>query len=324
MASRLRLLPLLLLGLACHRPPPTVAASSPSSYRVHDLTETFWSFWDEAQHLPEEDQVRLFEARVVAAHPEVYTAHVLGLDPGQPFSAELRRRWPRFLQFAGAHLPLARKLSAALKRDLPGFNTRFQAAFPDFSFTGDIYFMVSVGGFDGGTRRVNGRVALLFGLDIIARVYGDDAELAPFFHHELFHLYQEQFPDPLLGGTLAGALWREGLAVYAADKLNPGASQTMLLGLPPSTPARVRADLPRLASELRRRLDSRTQEDYANYFLGSGDDQDPPARAGYTLGYLVSQELASGRSPAELIRLSGTALRQELNQALRRLEAKGP
>ena len=38
-----------------------------------------------------------------------------------------------------------------------------------------------------------GQQALLFGLDMMAYVYGNDADPEPFFDHELFHIYHSQF-----------------------------------------------------------------------------------------------------------------------------------
>jgi hypothetical protein len=288
---------------------------------VHDLTPTFWRYWEQAERSPVEEQVRLFEQQVVAAHPDVYTAAVLGLPPEQPFHQALLERWPKFLAFAGPRLPLARKLSETIGRDLPRFDARFRAAFPDFAYSGDVYFLVSIGAMDGGTRTVNGKVALLFGVDVIARVYGEDADPESFFHHELFHLYQEQFPDPDLEGTLAHEVWREGLAVYVADRLNPGTPEKVLLGLPENSPERIRADLARYAGALRGQLDSRSGDEYRKWFLGGDPEQEPPARGGYTLGYLVAKRIGRDRSLQELARLRGRELRRQLDEALGALAA---
>lgn len=317
----LRSLPLclVLLGACAHAPAPREATPPPPKYQVHDLTQTFWRFWDEAQGLPEVEQVRLLEEQVIAGHPDVYTANVLALAPEKPLRDELLRRWPRFLKFVGAHLPLARRLSDSIGRDLPRYDAGFRAAFPDFDYDGEVYFLVSVGAFDGATRQVKGRTALLFGVDVMAAVYGEHADPKSFFDHELFHLYHGPRLTPPFSDTLAGALWREGLAVYVADQLNPGTPEAVLLGLPLDSPARVRADLPRLAALMRSRLDSTSREDYLPFFTGSGDGKDIPARGGYTLGYLVVKELAGGRDLRTLANLDGEPLRAEIDAALERL-----
>lgn len=313
---------LVLLGLSGCRAVRVPDEAARASYQIRDLTPTFWRFWDEAALLTEAEQLQLLEAKVVRAHPEVYTARVLGLDMDKPLSAELADRWPKFLKFAGATLPLARTLSDSIGRDLPSYDASFRKAFPDFAYTGEVYFVVSLGGFDGGLREVKGRMALLFGVDIIAAVNGADANPKAFFDHELFHVYHQQFPDPELDGTLARSLWAEGLAQYVAGELNPGTSEAALLGLPHSSPGRVRANLAAIARDFRQRLDSRASDDYARYFLGSAEDREPPSRAGYTLGYLVAKQIAGGRTLQDLAKLRGPALRAEIDRAL--VQLAGP
>ena len=299
--------------------PRTAPARAPR-YRVHDLTPTFWRYWDEAHALPAPEQLRLFQERVVAAHPHVYTPRVLSLDADRPLGEALAAHWPRFLGFVGPHLPLARELSARVGQDLPRYDSRFRKAFPDFAYAGDVYFLVSRGVFDGATRPVEGKTALLFGTDVMAAVYGRDADPESFFHHELFHLYHDQFPDPALGGTLARSLWVEGLAVYVAEQLNPGTPEPVLFGLPRGMPDAVRERLPELAARLRARLDSREKADTQQWFSGQSLEGEVPGRAGYYLGYLMAKELGKTRTPGALARLRGTPLRRELERALRRLE----
>jgi hypothetical protein len=84
-----------------------------------------------------------------------------------------------------------RKLSDSLEGDLPLYLSDFQKAFPDFACQYSIYFLVSLGAFDGAVRSVNGDPALLFGVDVIARIHPQD-ELGVFFDHELLHIYHRQ------------------------------------------------------------------------------------------------------------------------------------
>jgi hypothetical protein len=313
------------LGLLLFVSLPALATpKAASTYTVKDLTPTFWRFWDEARGKPEAEQLRLLRERVIAAHPDVYTAEVLTLDTSRPFDEALARRWPRFLSFTGAHLDTARTLSASLKQDLPRYEARFRKTFPDLAYTGEVYFLASIGAFDGGTREVKGRTALLFGVDVIATVYGEKANLEAFFDHELFHIYHEQFPDPELQGTIARALWKEGLATYVGWTLNPETPESVIFGLPVGMPDRARAMLPKLAGELRAKLDSKSPEDYRDFFFGNSKREDIPARSGYYVGYLVARELARDRSLPELARLRGKPLREAIEAALRKLEAAAP
>ena len=315
----------LTLGLLLFVSLPALATPRPAStYTVKDLTPTFWRFWDEARAKPEAEQLRLLRERVIAAHPDVYTAEVLTLDTSRPFDEALAKRWPRFLSFAGAHLDTARTLSASLKQDLPRYEARFRKTFPDLAYTGEVYFLASIGAFDGGTREVKGRTALLFGVDVIATIYGEKANLEAFFDHELFHIYHGQFPDPELEDTLARALWKEGLATYVAWSLNPETPESVLFSLPVDMPERARASMPRLAGELRARLDSKSREDYQNFFLGNPQREDIPARSGYYVGYVVARELGRTRSLPELARLRGKPLRDAIDGVLRQLESAAP
>ncbi|KFE58447.1 hypothetical protein [Hyalangium minutum] len=318
----LRALPqVVCLAMLCCVPSATVPArASPSTYRVVDAMPTFWQYWEQAQGLEQAEQVRLFREQVVAAHPALYTAEVLGFDAKQPFEAELARRYPKYWQWVSPHFDTMRRLSEELRQKLPFYEARFRQTFPDLNYTGEIYFLNSLGAFDGATRQVKGRTALLFGVDVIAAIYGPTADAESFFDHELFHIYQEQFSDLGTEDTVAGALWHEGLATYVAQALNPGVSERMVFGLPEEMPARARALLPKLAAELRVKLDSKSPEDYQAFFLGNSPRQDIPARSGYFVGYLVARELARTRPLAELAHLHGSELRTAMEEALRQME----
>jgi hypothetical protein len=310
--------------LLCALPSAAWADAPPFSYRVVDAMPTFWRYWEKAHGLPEAEQVRLFHKQVVAAHPDLYTANVLGFDAQRPFDAELAKRYPKYFQWVSPHFDTMRRLSAELRLQLPSYEARFRRTFPDLRYTGEVYFLNSLGAFDGATRQVKGKTALLFGVDVIATIYGATANVEPFFDHELFHIYHEQFPNPEAEGTVAGALWREGLATYVAEALNPGVSEHILFGLPEDMPARARGMLPKLAAELREKLDSKTPEDYQAFFWGNSPRQDIPARSGYFVGYQVARELARTHTLTELAHLRGPDLRAALEAALRRLESSSP
>jgi hypothetical protein len=319
----LRLLPrLAVVGWLFCLPPAAVRAEAPpATYRIVDATPTFWRYWEQARGLDQAEQVRLFLEQVVTAHPDLYTAEVLGLSEKKPFKEELAKRYPKYFQFVSPHFDTMRRLSEELQQKLPLYDARFRREFPDMSYTGEVYFLISLGGFDGATRQVKGKTALLFGVDMIAAIYGPTADVEPFFDHELFHIYHEQFPDPGAEGTLGRALWREGLATYVSQALNPSVSERVLFGLPEDMPARARQLLPKLAGELRAKLDSKDREEYAAFFLGNGPRKDIPARSGYFVGYQVARELARTRTLSQLAHLHGSELRTAIVEALRRLES---
>ncbi|UYZ57660.1 DUF2268 domain-containing protein [Hymenobacter latericus] len=318
-----------LLTGACHRAPlappaagATAAATAvppAATYQVINLMPAFEEFWQKARTQDEATQVKLFQQLLADRYPEVYNNSVLGGPADKTFADVLPMRYAKVQSMVLPKMDLVLRLSKQIGQDLPRYEASFRKTFPDLDYRGRLYFMYSLGGFDGGTRTIGGQQALLFGLDMIAYVYGHEADPAPFFHHEFFHVYHSQFFER--NESVASALWREGLATYVAHALNPSANGVNLFGLPLNTPARTQADLPRYARELRAALDSEKREDYARYFLGGMDAQAAtPARSGYYLGYLVAEKLAKRHSLPELAHANLAQLRPEIEQALLELE----
>ena len=169
---------------------PVRASQAPGAARcqVVNLMPSFWRFWDAAKDRPPSTQLLLFDEMVVKEHPEVYREGVLSIGSGGP---DLTTQIANFLRGAPADIAAMRKLSDSLEGDLPLYLSDFQKAFPDFACQYSIYFLVSLGAFDGAVRSVNGDPALLFGVDVIARIHPQD-ELGVFFDHELLHIYHRQ------------------------------------------------------------------------------------------------------------------------------------
>lgn len=304
---------LLLSGCASLQPPKP-------SYRTIDLMPLFWSFWAEAHERPLASQIALFESRVVARHPEVYTSRALGFDPSRPFHEELAKRYPRYLAWVSPVFPTMRRLSNEIAHELGPIEARFLREFPDFDYHGDIYFMNSLAAFDGAVRQVNGRRALLFGLDVIAAIHGEGAAIEPLFDHELFHLYHRQFfraAPEVEREPLWAAMWTEGLATYVSRRMNPSATDRQVFGLPDDTPGRTREMLPRVARELLIRVDSTSRDDYRKFFLGSEPNADPPQRSGYFVGYLIAERIGAGRPLHDLAKMPAADVRRAVEEVLR-------
>jgi hypothetical protein len=167
--------------------------------RVINLMPPFWKFWNAAKDQPQSEQLSLFDEMLVKEHPEIYRRGVIGLGNGGP---ALNTRVADFLEGAPANIAAMQKLSDRLQGDLPTYLSNFRKSFSDFACRNSIYFLVSLGAFDGGVRSVEGRPALLFGVDVIARIHPPD-ELGAFFDHELFHMYHRQITGVSGGwGTL--------------------------------------------------------------------------------------------------------------------------
>jgi hypothetical protein len=309
-------LPLLALAIAAsHR--DTTQAARTTSLETIDLMPLYWAFDKRANGAPMDEQVRLFREMVIERRPEVYNAAVLGTPGGQSLESLLPALYPQAAAMAAKHRAVMQKLSLEIANRLGEHVASFRHAFPDLAFEGPVYFMYSLGAFDGAERQVEGRRALLFGIDVIAAIHGKDASVAPLFHHELFHVYHARGQGGP-GRPLFQSLWAEGLATLAARHLNPEASEAAIFGLPPNTPERVLRELPALAAHVRARLDSTAQQDYAELFLGNESDAPIPRRSGYVLGYLVARRLQQdGRSLRELAQLEGSALRNSIDEALK-------
>jgi len=321
--ARLAWLGALMVTMGCVTPRSPSPPPGPR-YRVVNVLPRFWRFWEQAEPLSPEQQARLFNATVVKEQPELYTPQVLGLDDRKPYEEMLIHRWKQVIPRMQSQLDTMRRLSDELAEDLPRYDARFRRVFPDLEYDGEVYFMVSLGGFDGGTRQVKGATALLFGVDVIASVYGKDANLEPLFDHEMFHLYHQQFEDSAGKEKLYRTLFHEGLATYVAWKMNPTAASRTIFGLPEDMPGKSEALLPKLSALLRERLDSERDDDYATFFLGNTLRKDVPARSGYYVGYRVVERIARNRPLSELARLNGPALREAIDGALRDFEEGRP
>jgi hypothetical protein len=295
-------------------------ARAETECRVINLMPEFWRVWEASAGLPEDERAAKFMQEFVTRHAEIYQPDILAPARSEVSLSSLSRE---FVSKAVAVVPQMRKLSAQLQEDLPDYLARFRKAFPSFRCEFSIYFLPSLGMFDGAGRNIEGRVALLFGVDEIARIY-ENADLGAFFTHELFHRYHAQVGGEGAGGrsSLYQSLWEEGLATYVSHVLNPGVSESVVLGRPPDLAERARPMLPKLAAELLENFDSTSAEEYAAFFYGRRQRGEVPPRSGYYVGYLVAWKAARGRNLDQLAHLKGDPLRREIRAQLTEL-AKG-
>ena len=288
-----------------------LGGAPPSACATTDLMPQFWAYWERAKSLDVAGQFRLFEEMVQKPNAAVYEGAFHGV-PKPP---------SEFVPKALAQVPeletRMRNLSGKLAADLPDELDAFRKSFPNFRCSVPVYFLFSGGAFDGATRDVSGNAALLFGLDVIARL---NEELSPLVVHELFHVYHDEVvpEDP---GTIAWGLWQEGLATYVSRKLNPEVAEEAVCCLPKIDP--VKDELRRISIELLDNLDSKDQKVYARYFLG-GQDIDIPARSGYYVGYRIAEEAGRTRALEELAELTPGEVRALEEETLRRFAAAAP
>ena len=287
-----------------------LAAPQPSPCAPTDLMPGFWKFWDAAKSLPPAEQERLFEERVIAANQAAYDG----------VFHEVSRPVPQVVGDALAKVPALepdmRELSGRLSTELPRQIARFREAFPRFRCDTAVYFLYSAGAFDGATREVSGKDALMFGIDVIAQL---KEQLSPLVMHELFHVYHGE-RIPKAPATFYWQMWEEGLASYVSRRLDPDVPEDEVCCLPPAGP--IDAARARIVAGALERLDSDRPDDYRRYFLGGKEEFDIPHRSGYLLGYRIAAEAAKSRSLEQLAELPPSEVRELVESGLRRMQSE--
>jgi hypothetical protein len=274
----------------------------------------------EVSSLPETDQVAAYRSRILAPHAGAFRPEVLGEFGPEVFPKRL------LASLQAARSDPARPVALRdVRKALASAEDRFRIAFPDFRCDFPIYLMDSLGRLDGAGRQVDGRPALVLGIDQIEQER-DVLPLPVFLSHELFHRYHSQVSgfsdDPGEHQAIWRALWAEGLATYVSYRLTPGATVDAALIAPRDLTTRAQPRVGTIAADLLAHLDQVDHDVYQTYFT-YGDPRVTarglPWRSGYYLGFLVAQDLGRTRSLRELAAMRGPQLEAEIGRALARL-----
>jgi len=300
-------------------------STSPATITVVDATPAFWQFWAAAERKPEERRVRMFMDIVVSAHPELFDASVLNKAAltGNSDDRHAVSIVSAYLRDVIPYIPRMKTISESIRDGFRAYASDFSATFPDFAPTSAVYFTLSLFNFDGATRNVGGKDALLFGIDGIARYHGQHEDLKVLFDHELFHQYHAQFAQHDTGDNtpLWVSLWEEGLATYVSQQMNPGSTEAQVL-MSDKLAELTKPLLPALARELLTNFDSFDRDEYAAFFYSKNGRPDIPGRCGYFVGYRIAQELAAGRSLRQLASLHGPDLKAAVKRALEQMASE--
>jgi hypothetical protein len=298
---------------------PTTAPQ-PSTYTVHNFMPDFWAFWTVARNQPADQQARLWQQLYVAHHRAVF-AELAAPCKDQFDPAVMRQEYFKSLP---DWAPGMRAMADRIPQDMAEARRRFVAKFPDMHWSGDVYVMASGGCFNGRVQKIQGRSALLLGVDNIVGL--GEKNLVPVVDHELFHRYHHDYFDfePTGGYPLWTLLWAEGMATYVAEDLNPQASQIDLGMVPPGMVENVERERRKLAAEFLKHADSRADKDALVWF-NDIDSKDPlvPPRAGYELGVLVARELSKRYSMQQMAHWSRTEAEPKIRMALKAI-ARAP
>lgn len=264
---------------------PPVAAPAPAPAPYTDLTDDFARLADDTRDLSEAERVRRFHALFDPLVPGLYNNKGAAQAKFDTIIAQSIKSFP--------------KERAAIAATAASFTTafetreaRFRAFFPDYRQRLPVYLIHSINQMDGGTRTINGRTTLLFGAEMIARIH-DESTIGPLLDHELFHSYHARFFRGC--NQLWCSLWIEGLAVYVAQRMNPGATdRQLLLTLPEPIRPAVEPRLSEAMCAFGDKMTSTGGEDYAEYFNYRTTKSRFPARTGYYLGLVIADKVGRG------------------------------
>ncbi len=290
--------------------------------QITDTTAAFWTFWDSASGKTDPEQAQLFFKLVVNKHPELYAPGIVNQVgfSGKQDDEVATKAVINYLHGVTPYIPRMRVISATIANDFQSYARDFMATFPRYAPTTEIYFTVSLFGFDGGTRRINNKTALLFGIDGIARFHQPDESLKVFFDHELFHQYHDQIAPELTDddAPIWMQLWEEGLATYVSQRMNEGSSEAQVL-MSATLGSATQSILARVAHEILVNAESKDQREYAAFFFISNGRTDLPPRCGYYVGYKVAQQIGAGLTLQQLSELRGAALKGQVLAVLKQM-----
>lgn len=299
---------------ACQSTPEP--AEPPPPFTLVDLTQEYSAFYDRTTGMESTARVEAFKAEMAPLFPGFYdTERVRAFATAEVYNNLIARSFERFAELR----PKYETTAASFEAMLAPARADFMRTFPDLAPIGDIYLVHSVGEMDGGLRTIAGKRYMVFGADVMARLYAPGDE-RPFFQHELFHVYHAQFFEAC--DEVWCALWREGLAVYVSEQLNPGATDAQM-GLVTPRPIRpeVDANLASAVCAVRARFGSDDRADYNPLFLGQASIEGLPPRVGYYVGYLVAREAGRTRTLQDLAHMRAREARGVVEAALGSLAA---
>ncbi|MDG2532637.1 hypothetical protein P6144_03180 [Sphingomonas sp. HITSZ_GF] len=283
------------------------AAQAPA---LQSTTDAFDGFATSTATMPPAERVKAFRAKFDALVPGFYEPR-FGATEAQ-YDARVQKALEGYPAERDKFLDAAKRFQASYATA----SARFRTFFPDYAPDMPVYLLHSLGEMDGGTRDLRGRIAAVFGADMIARIH-DPASIGPFLDHEMFHFHHAKFfPDC---PALWCSLWQEGLAVYVAARMNPGTDDRALLL---TFPRPIRPEVePRLAEAMcfvRGKLASTDEDDYATFFFGRGSEAQGgwPPRFGYYLGYVLAKQLGDSLSLDALAKLPPEQVKAKLEAAL--------
>ncbi len=280
--------------------PPEVPPAAPATAPFTVLTDDFARFADETVNIPDAERVAKFHAVFDPLLPGFYNNK--GAAQAR-FDSLIAASLKSFPGDRAAIMATTERFADAYARG----EARFRKIFRDYRQQMPVYLVQSINQMDGGTRTINGRATLVFGAEMITHLH-DQSIIGPLLDHELFHTYHARFFRGC--AQLWCSLWREGLATYVAERMNPGATdRQLLLTLPAAIRPLVDPRLGAAMCQLRSKFDSTAPEDYAAFFNFRVAKSAFPSRFGYYLGLLIAEKIGKDVPLEKLARMPDTKVR---------------
>ncbi len=280
-----------------------------------DLSPAFPTIAYDTADMAEAPRVAEVRRRLNLLFPGFYEPRN-GVDPAR-YDARVSRALNSFAALSPTYKQAQQDFPAAYAAGIK----HFRKVFPGFEPNIPVYFLHSLGEMDGGTREIRGKVYLIFGADVIARMHKSN-NIGPFLDHELFHVEHAKYFTPC--DAVWCALWIEGLATYAAKTMNPQADDEQLLLTSPQ-PIRAAVDAHWLSALCfaKDKMFSSAVVDFEAFFVGGGGETRRfPDRVGYYLGLRAMQELGGQYSLRKLARMRPEAAKAALTTSLNALIAR--
>jgi hypothetical protein len=275
-----------------------------------DMTGEFAAFRGESEGMEDAARIEAFKQRFATKIPGFYSTERVRFPGYNGLILKALKEYPA--DQAGIE-----DVSRRFADLLAPAQRSFERSFGPMSGYPPMILVHSLGEFDGGMRSLPGGGRLMFGADMIARLYKNKA-IQPFFHHELFHLYHSRTFDDCR--AVWCNLWNEGLATYVSHRLNSSASDDeLLLNSPvPLRPA-VEGNRKEAVCTITPQLDSENGNLNNALFSSRRLNERLPPRFGYYLGYLIAAEAGKTRSLRQLAELDNQQVRPLVEASLRSL-----
>jgi len=310
-----RLLPAALALLAF------TSQASAAVCRYDNLMPAFLAFEQKTKDLSPDQRATLFASDFAPRYKGFYGAmgRVEGVKE-YPSAEELRKDALRLLD--PAHMetlpgfpPLTQaKFEAAAQAVGPDFDkvqAAFSRSFPHFRCPAEIAFGPSFTHFDGHVYDDENGQHILFGVDALAILHHPD-EMPAVYAHELFHIYHREALGkayPNADGIVWWEMWREGLATYVSQRLNPSLSAQQVLTFPSDLVARM--DTPSAKQRAARLMLADLDTKNTAWFDTMNAISDLPPRTGYYMGYQFAASLGREHSLDWLAHLPPARVKRE-------------